>query len=54
MSFFSPFIRSTEECGRARLRHTAVIASDCNKSRHLSGGRPGWEEGSEEGDEEEE
>ena len=45
-----PFNRSTEECGGTRLHRIATTASDCNKNRHLSSGRAGWEEGSEEGD----
>lgn len=45
-----PFNNSTEECGKTRLHRTATFASDCNKNRHLSSGRAGWEEGSERGD----
>lgn len=39
-----------EECGKTRLHCSATFASDCNKNRHLSSGRAGWEEGSEKGE----
>lgn len=39
-----------EECGKTRLYCSAMSARDCNKNRHLSSGRAGWEEGSEKGE----